>query len=237
MTARDRTTLRLKRAIRHMRPRHIVASQLTRRTVARFAEKVGLVYFGHVDQRDDEHRLIRGHTVSATHVDNHYCIGSVRGYDVMLALRNDVIKRPTEGKEHRCHWLILTIDLHTKAEIPHCYIGHRTRDVAFAASYEQLYPLAIGGLSAYPHQFVSEYTVYGKATHTLAIERTITPQMAMVIVSHFVRSSIEIEDGTIYLYIESERPDEALLEKMLSNGLWLAEQIDEAYRPRAELLN
>jgi hypothetical protein len=61
--------------------------------------------------------------------------------------------------------------------------------------------------------------------------------MAMVIASHFVRSSIEIEDGTIYLYIESERPDEALLEKMLSNGLWLAEQIDEAYRPRAELLN
>jgi hypothetical protein len=27
------------------------------------------VYFGYVDQRDDDHRLIRGHTVSATHQD------------------------------------------------------------------------------------------------------------------------------------------------------------------------
>ena len=73
------------------------------------AEKVGLVYFGYVDQRDDDHRLIRGHTVSQTHQDNHYCIGTVRGYDVMLALRNDVI-RTRSGKDERCHWLIYAID-------------------------------------------------------------------------------------------------------------------------------
>ena len=234
MTARQRTALRLKRALRHMRPRHIVATRLTKRTIATFADKVGLVYFGHVDQRDDEHRLIRGHTVSATHVDNHYCIGTVRGYDVMLVLRNDIVKRPSDPRESRCHWLILTIDLRTKTEIPHFYIGHRSRDVAFAASYEQLYPLAIGGLGAYPHQFISDYTVYGRATHTLDIERTITPQMAMVIASHFVCASIEVEENTVYLYIESERPDEALLEKILSNGLWLAESIDANYSTKVE---
>jgi hypothetical protein len=112
------------------------------------------------------------------------------------------------------------------------YVGHRSRDAAFADSYGQLYPLAVGSLGGYPHQFVSEYTIYGKATNAIEIEQTITPQLAMVIGSHFAGTSIEIEDNSIYLYIESERPDEALLEKMLSNGLWLAEQIDEARKSR-----
>lgn len=232
MTAKDRVNIRLRRALRHMKPAHIVATRLTRRTIQKFADKVGLVYFGHVDQRDDEHRLIRGHTVSATHVDDHYCIGSVRGYDVMLTSRNDVVHRPHDPREQRYHWLIFTIDLHTKSDVPHLYVGHRSRDAAFADSYGQLYPLAVGSLGGYPHQFVSEYTIYGKATNAIEIEQTITAQLAMVIGSHFAGTSIEIEDNSIYLYIESERPDEALLEKMLSNGLWLAEQIDEARKPR-----
>ncbi len=227
MTSRERFRLRIRRTIRHMTPAHIVTSRMAKRTVRDFAEKIGLVYFGYVDQKDDDHRLVRGHTVSQTHIDNNYCIGTVRGYDVILLSRNDVVRnRYQPHKEERCHWLIYTIDLHTKADIPHFYIGHRSRDSVFAASFEQLYPLAMGGLAPYPHHFLESYTVYGIATHTLDIERTITPQMASVITSHFDEASFEVEDGTIYLYIESERPTEAQLERMLSNGLWLAESID-----------
>ena len=222
------TALRFQRTLRHLRPSHIVKTRMTGGTIARFAEKVGLVYFGYVDQRDDDHRLIRGHTVSQTHQDNHYCIGTVRGYDVMLTLRNDVIRTNT-GKEQRCHWLIYTIDLHTKADVPHCYVGHRSRDDVFAASYRQLHPLAIGGLGAYPHSFSGQYTMYGAATNSYAIERIINPQIAEVIATHFQGMSIEIEDGAVYLYVESERPNEAQLEKMLSNGLWLVEAIDSLY--------
>ncbi len=230
MTAKQRAILRMKRAVRHMRPRHVIRTQMTRKTIEGFAEKVGLVYFGHVDQRNDEHRLVRGHTVSATHIDDNYCAGTIRGYDVMLVSRNDVLKRPDDTKERRCHWLIVAIDLHTKAEVPHCYVGHHSQDSVFRASYERIYPLAIGSFyGAYPHRFISEYTVYGKATHALNIERTITPQVAMVIATHFSGASIEIKEGSLYLYIESERPNEALLEKMLSNGLWLAESIDTIY--------
>lgn len=227
MAGRDRMKLRLRRALRHMRPSHLRATRVTRRTIEEFAEKAGLVYFGFVDQRDDDHRLIRGHTVSDTHLDNHYCIGTVRHYDVMLVSRNDVIRtHGRERREQRCHWLIITVDLHTNVDIPHFYVGHHERDAAFAASHESIYPLAIGGLHRYPHRFLSDYTVYGTATHTLDIERAVTPQMAEVISAHFAGASFEVEDGVIYLYIESERPDEALLEKMLSNCLWLAESID-----------
>lgn len=225
---RRQTSLRAKRALRHMRPTHIVKKRLTRGVIESFAEKVGLVYFGYVDQRDDDHRLVRGHTVSPTHQDNHYCIGTVRGYDVMLVLRNDVVRTRT-GKEERCHWLIYTIDLHVKTDVPHCYIGHRSRDNIFAAYYEQLHPLAIGGLGTYPHAFLSAYTIYGSATHTLLIERLINPQVAEVIAAHFQGVSVEIVDNAVYLYIESTRPTEVQLEKMLSNGLWLAEAIDSQY--------
>ena len=222
------TELRFKRALRHSRPSHLVRKRQQRGAIESFADKAGLVYFGYVDQRDDDHRLIRGHTVSATHQDNHYCIGTVRGYDVMLVLRNDVVRVPS-GKEKRCHWLIVTVDLHTKTDVPHCYVGHKSRDDEFAASYRQLHPLAIGGLGIYPHAFSSNYTIYGAATNALAIERTIPPQIAEVIATHFQGVSVEIEDNMAYLYIESVRPTEAQLDAMLSNALWLAEAVDALY--------
>lgn len=227
MPTRERIALRFKRALRHMRPAHVVATRVTRKMIEEFSEKVGLVYFGYVDQRDDDHRLIRGHTVSDTHQDNHYCIGTVRGYDVMLVSRNDVIRtNGHERREQRCHWLIVTVDLHTTVDLPHFYIGHRERNAAFLAAHTPLYPIAIGGLYRYPQHFLTSYTIYGTATHTLDIERLVTPQMTEVIAAHFVGASFEVQDNAVYLYIESERPDEALLEKMLSNCLWLAESID-----------
>lgn len=225
-----RFKLRAKRALRHMAPSHVVWTRVTKRTIMRFAEKVGLMYFGYVDQRNDDHRLIRGHTVSATHQDNHYCIGSFKGYDVMMVLRNDVVEvSHAQKREQRCHWLILTIDLHTRYDVPHCYIGHHDRDHAFRAYFEPLSPLALGSLHTYSHRFLSDYSVYAKATHAIEIERIISPDVSAVIAEYFASASIEIEDGTLYLYIESQRPTEALLEKMLSNGVWLAESIDMTY--------
>lgn len=227
MSARHRFSIRFKRAMRHMTPLHMARTRMTKRTIVKFAEKVGLVYFGYVDQRDDEHRLVRGHTVSETHQDNHYCVGTVRGYDVMMVLRNDTISVP--GNSHtdqRCHWLIVTVDVHTQHDLPHCYIGHHSRDHAFQASFESLSPVALGGLHQYPHRFLSEYAIYTKATHALEAERMITPQISEVIAEHFLGASIEIEDSTVFLYIESPRPGEVVLEKMLSNALWLAECID-----------
>jgi len=199
--------VRLRRALRHMTPSHVVKMRLTRRAIMKFAEKIGLMYFGFVDQRDDDHRLIRGHTVSETHQDNHYCVGSVKGYDVMLVLRNDVVEIPRDNQhEERCHWLIVTVDLHTKYELPHCYVGHHNRDHIFRASFEQLNPLLLGSLHQYSHKFLSEYTIYAKAMHAIEIEQTITPEMSEVIAEHFAGASIEIEDNTLFMYIESQRP-------------------------------
>lgn len=227
---RRKRIARLKRAIRHMSPRHIIKSRLTKGVVQRFADKAGLVYFGHVDQRDDDHRLVRGHTVSASHVDTNYCVGSLRGYDVTLVSRNDVVLGKNLKTEQRCHWLIMTADLKTSKDVPHFYIGHVSRRAAYASSYEQLVPLLLRTALSYPKQFLDTYAVYGRPTHALEIERLIPPEIASVIVSHFKDTSIEIEDNSVYLYIESQHPTTAQLEKIVANGLWLAKSIDELLR-------
>lgn len=226
--SRKRLAARAKRAVRHMAPTHLIRSQLTASVFKNFADSIGLVYFGTLHRNDEDFRLVRGHTVSRTHIDNHYSVGSIRGYDIAMVLRNDVVFVGGDHHEQRCHWLILTIDLKTKVDIPHLYVGHRNRDGAFKAAFERIAPIFIGTTGHYPTRFLSEYTVYGYPGHALEIERAITPQMADVIANHFEEASVEIEDNTVYMYIESRRPSTAQLEKLLSNGLWLAECIDVA---------
>ena len=75
-----------------MTPAHAVRTRLAKKTIQNFADQVGMVYFGYADQHGDDHRLVRGHTVSYTHVDNHVCVGSVRGYDATMLIRNDVVQ-------------------------------------------------------------------------------------------------------------------------------------------------
>lgn len=234
MSGRSRLKIRLARALRHMTPAHAVRTRLAKKTIQNFADQVGMVYFGYADQHGDDHRLVRGHTVSYTHVDNHVCVGSVRGYDATMLIRNDVVQLqpPVAGKkpkQQRCHWLIATVDLHTKRTVPHIYIGLRQHDEVYKSSYSRLRPLEIGNLAAYTPQFLGKYTIYGKMTHALEIERLISPQIASVITSHFNKISIEIERNTVYLYSENEQPNEVQLERILSNALWLAEAIDTAY--------
>lgn len=221
-----RTKIRLKRTLRHMRPSHIVRARKTKSVMQRFADKVGLVYFGYVDQKDDDHRIVRGHTVSATHIDQNYCIGTLRGYDVSIVARNDVVLTRDLKSEQRCHWLIMTVDLKSSKDVPHLYIGHDSRKTAFASSYEQLTPLPIETLGTYPKEFTSHYTIYGRQTHALEIEALISPDVSATIASHLKQTSVEIEANCIYLYVESQHPNEVLLEKIVSNGLWLAEVID-----------
>ena len=228
-TLNARTKVKVARAFRHITPRHIVKTRVTRKTIQQFAERVGLVYFGYVSQHDDDHRLVRGHTVSHTHVDNHLCIGTLRGYDLTLLLRNDTVPiRKKDGKftSQRCHWLITTVDLHTKTTLPHMYIGLRQVDRVYQASYSALKPLVLGATAQYSQEFLRKYTVYGAATHAIEIESILTPQVTDILVSHFSKISIELERGTLYLYSENERPTEAQLEKLVSNALWLAEVID-----------
>lgn len=201
-----------------------------------FADKIGLVYFGYVDQRVDEHRLVRGLTVSATHKDNNYCIGSYGGYDIVLLERQDTLHFP--GKPTRHHtWIIMEFDLHTAIDIPHIFFGLHTHTDTFYAQlftkFSTLVQSPLGTLGTYDRSFTDRYSLYTTSAQALDVERLFDPETAKEMAAHFGSLTVEIADGCLYVYAEHQRLTPSLLDVMLRNGKWLAAHIDE----RAKVLH
>ena len=202
-----------------------------------FSEKTGLVYFGYVDQRSDEHRLVRGLTLSASHRDNHYCIGTFEAYDVALVERRDTIRFP--GKASKVHnWIIMTFDLHTSIDIPHIFVGLHNHSETFYArlftKFSQLAKIDLNSYGAYNSSFKNRYSVYSTPDQTLAVTSLIDPSVAGPIGDHFGSITFEVSDNCLYLYAEDQRTTQALLEKMLKYGVWLAQTIDTRTREQAK---
>src|SRR5680860_1649224 len=80
------------------------------RVISKFAKKTGLLYFGFVNQHSDDHKIVRGLTVSSTHQDNHYSVGSVGDYNISVVDRSDYIVEP-HNKTFLHNWLIFAIEL------------------------------------------------------------------------------------------------------------------------------
>lgn len=207
----------------------LAGGRLIKRVVTNFAEKNGLVYFGYVDQRDDDHHLVRGLTVSTTHRDQHYCIGSTSGYDLVFVIRTDHIR--TKSGALRPHsWLIMEFDLHTPVDMPHVFIGaHDHNDSAYrhllpGASY--LHKSPIGTFGSHDKVFMDRYALYVNPSKAIEAERLLSPDITRIIGQNFAPLSIEIADGSLYLYAEDTSVNEAVLTTLLKNGLWLVLQID-----------
>lgn len=207
----------------------ILPRQSSKRLIQEFCENVGMVYFGYVSQRDDEHHILRGMTVSTKHRDDHYCIGSYDGYDVVFVERSDTLRN---GKKHS--WHIMEFDLKTSVDLPHIFIGSGKHGQGFHElldiKYPSLKPLALGSLHAYPSTFLSRFKLYASPAHALVAEQLISPEVAESIASHFSGLVIEVTESALYIYSESSRLTPGLLETILKNGVWLAAQIDQKSR-------
>lgn len=211
-------------------PAKVLQSRLHAKVFKQFADRLGMVYFGYVDQRSDEHRLVRGLTMSSQHRDNHYCIGHYEGYDVLLVERTDTIRFP--GKPARGYeWIIMTFDLHTSVDLPHMFLGLHTHSDTFYAhlftKFGQLMKAPLGTFGAYGPEFMNKYSIYTEPAQTIQAEKLIDPQTANTIGTHFGSLTAEIVDGCLYIYAENHRPTIHLLDRMLKYGAWLAKTIDE----------
>lgn len=216
--------------LKALMPAKVLQSRMHQRVFMQFAERLGLVYFGYVDQRADEHKLIRGLTMSARHRDNHYCIGHYDGYDVMLVERTDTIRFP--GKPARpVDWIVMTFDLHTRADVPHIFLGLHTHSDTFYAhlftKFSQLVKVPLGTFGAYDPAFVDRYAVYTEPSQAIAAQQLFDQGITAAIAKHFGGLTFELIDGCLYLYAEHQRPTQALLDKMIKYGAWLAKSIDE----------
>ncbi len=219
-------TLNVKNIIKKAASASVHNVILNRKTIKDFADRFGLVYFGRVDYIDDQHKRIRGHTSSITHRDTNYLIGNLYGYDVTFVTRIDKkYSKKTQSKQ-KTQSLIFSIELKTTQSLPRLYIGHKNREDTLLHVNRSMQPLYMGNQWPYQNDFLDEYTVYGAPMDTIQIERIIIPQLTEIMMKHFQQASFEIENNIIYMYIESKRPTGALLDKMLSNVLWLAQSID-----------
>lgn len=226
MAERITLPLSLRRAFKRMSPAHIASTLISARTIKRFADSVGMVYFGHVDQRQDDHKPIRGHTTSNTHIDSNYCVGRIKDYDCLLVTRNDT--RLINGYLRHYHWLVMSVELHSVVNIPHMYVGYHANEAEYAHAPGSLPVVYVPQRQSYPHEFVQHYVLHGSSAHAMEIGALINKNVADVLLSHFGGASVEIIQKTLYVYIDTPKPTEQQLQSILSNTVWLAETIDTA---------
>ena len=206
-----------------------VGSRSTRKIIEAFAERTGMVYFGYVSQMHDEHHILRGMTVSTNHHDDHYCIGTIDGYDAVFVERTDTLK---SGKKHR--WHIMEFDLKTTADIPHAFIGSGKHGMGFhelmSMKYSSLAPTSLGQTTPYPAAFLRAFTAYVTPAYAVRLETLLPPQTAEVVSTHFSGLVVELTEQAVYIYSEKPHLTTELLTTMAKNGAWLASQIDKNSR-------
>lgn len=200
------------------------------RVVKKIANKFGLIYFGSVDQHSDDHKVVRGFTVSSTHDDDSYCVGNIGCYGITIVDRNDVVWNA--GGEYFSHnWLIIAIELNTKQRVPHFLLSANNHDMkpysGLFSSYPNMMPVKFGTFESYDQEFLNRFTVYARPAKSFEIERLLPEKSSRVIGAHFWPLSIEQHDNVIYVYAANEKLSQGLLETMIENGLWFAKDLDE----------
>jgi len=200
-----------------------------KKIIMRFAGRVGLIYFGVVNQHSDEHTIIRGLTVSPTHRDNHFCVGTVNGYDVSMVDRVD-IKLAPDGSTISDNWLVFAIELRSKTSVPHFLIDAKNSDThlqhLLSSTYPNMKEVDLEAFEPYDAEFVSRFSVFTLPAMTQEIHDIIMAKTAKVLGAHFWPLSIEQNKNILYIYSTQEKITPSLLSSMLENGLWLAAQID-----------
>ena len=210
-----------------MSPGHSMRKLATRRVIQRLADELGLVYFGYVDQRDDDHQLVRGFTASSSHGDHHYTIGSYKTYDISLLVRRDALEYPDRRiTDH--YWTIMTFDLKTTFELPHFHILNNKRKEQFVAKFTQLREMPRQSFVGHEPRFFDFYTIYGRLEQLQEHCQLINPGMTQGILETFNGMSVEVSENTLYLYLASKHPTRPELERMLRSGIWLSQALDQS---------
>ena len=220
--------------VKNISIRNSLTTRRRKAAILKFAKTFSFVYFGHVDQHDDEHHIIRGLTVSSSHQDDHYSVGSYDGYDVSLVDRYDIIATP--NKKIRTHqWIIIEIDLQNGKDIPHVFLGSHTHtDTSYANLFtlvNSLQPVPLGTFAVHSEEFIRRYSLFASPTQFIEVERLFTTAVTRTIAAHFWPLAAEVYEGALYIYTDNKTISSDLLSTMLKNGTWLARKLDEHSYP------
>ncbi|HWZ65983.1 MAG TPA: hypothetical protein VNX65_04325 [Patescibacteria group bacterium] len=211
-------------------PINVARDLATKKVIKQLAHKFRFVYFGRVSQEEARYQLLRGATSSIKHSDNHYTVGSFRGYDVTLVERRDELVFP--GKTPRdYHWLIMQFDL-KRVTLPHIFIEGNHHDEVFFANllvkHAQLHNA--NNLFEQTDKFFTQNFKVFIAAHIFSyIHNIITPEITSMIAHHFAQFDYELEEDRLLIYATNPKVITLnLAEEMMRVGIWLAERLDSA---------
>lgn len=191
-------------------------------------ERYDLVYFGSVSQHTDEHQMVRGFTLSPSHVDRHYCVGTVSGRDIILLERTDTISfasKPSKGFT----WVILQIDLSHKLDTHIILNSCRYEEVVYDNLFAKVHNLKLYSkdfFTSYDQKFLDNFAVYAQSQHSPDVLSIIEPGMASVLGHHFSGMDYEFFHDNLIIYLPTKLPTDSQVESLIKAGLWLSDQID-----------
>lgn len=203
---------------------HTFSSAATKRLIKQFASKYNMVYFGRVDPQQDEYELVRGITVSTSHVDNHYTVGTYNNHDLIIVERRNTLSFP--GKpDTQYRWVIAQIDL-TRSGLPHIFIDSHHHDATFYAN-AFLAKNGIQDLTSYFNgvsaAFSQRCKLFASPSQYTEVGRIMTPEVAETLAQHFHQFDYELLDDRVLVYASNSTITPALLDEMLRVGSWLAD--------------
>jgi hypothetical protein len=199
-----------------------------RRTFQSLCQEFQLVYFGHIDRHRDEDIVIRGATLSQSHRDEHFCVGTVQARDVVLLKRSDTvtsIQHPSTGLS----WYVLQIDTR-RHDLPHVILDGRRQPPAY---YERLYTThnrlgRVDPTSLQVAKFTQQFDTLTTPDGLGSVLSFLTPQVMSQLGHHFHQFDYEWFQDRLIIYAPNPKASNGLLRNMLQVGLWLADQLDNA---------
>lgn len=209
----------------------LIQQRQTKIVYKEICERYDLVYFGSVNQHEDEHEMVRGVTLSTTHHDMHYCVGSVQGRDVIILRRTDDIALANKPAK-TYSWNILQVDLRN-TQLPHTLLDAHHHDEDF---YTHLFTKFIRLTKAdsslfenHDNQFSKSFSLY-TPPDSLDVQSTLLPpDTTAVIGHHFAHFDYEFFQDRLIVYAPDRKATVQLLEKMLNAGVWLANELEHNF--------
>lgn len=187
-----------------------------------------LVYLGGVSQHSDEHEIVRGFTLSPSHVDRNYCVGTVAGRDIILLQRTDTISFPAHPSRAYT-WLILQMDLKHQMPMHVVLNAHKYDEHVYGTLFgklSHLNKLHVDALPFYEPQFTSTYSIYAPLQHSHTILQVLDAGTANVLGSSYSTLDFELIDDELLVYLPVESISRRDIDYILKAGLWFADQID-----------
>lgn len=191
------------------------------RIIRSVSERIGLVYFGTVNPRSDDHDSIRGITVSTKHMDRHFAVGAYDGYDISLA---DRTYQPLHS-DTKHTWCVLQVQLQT-AQLPYMLITPNIHTKEFEGVISLNRTILSIPLTSYPHEFSSRYSIYMSSHDAHTVETVLPAKLAHESAVRLWPYAVEIHKNKMYFYITEHRLTETVLGSAIESALWLADYFD-----------